>query len=410
MGKAMAQKTIYIVGTCDTKGVELAYVKQVLQAQDIPAIIVDVSTYAQGRGADVEPAEVASYHPEGPQAVFTGDRGRSIAAMAIALEQFLQSREDIGGMLGLGGSGGTALIAPAMRALNLGVPKLLVSTVASSNVAPYVGASDIMMMYSVTDLAGLNRITRIVLANAAHAIAGMVRDPVSSSSADRPAVGITMFGVTTPCVNRLVASLEQSHDCLVFHATGTGGRSMEKLADSGLLAGVIDVTTTEVCDLLMGGVFPCTEDRFGAIARTGVPYVGSCGALDMVNFGALNTVPAQYRERNLYVHNPEVTLMRTTPEENAWIGNWIGERLNRCEGPVRFLLPMGGVSVLDTPGMAFHDPEADAALFDALERTVHQTAQRQLIRVPQALNDPLFAEALLEQFHNVTRNIEHAAD
>jgi uncharacterized protein (UPF0261 family) len=400
----MSQKKIYVAGTCDTKGAELGYVKQVLIAQELAAIVVDVSTYAQGPGADVEPAEVASYHPEGPQAVFTGDRGRSIAAMAIALDRFLQSRDDIGGVIGLGGSGGTALIAPAMRALSLGVPKLLVSTVASSNVAPYVGASDIMMMYSVTDLAGLNRITRIVLANAANAMAGMVRGPAPVSSADRPALGITMFGVTTPCVNRLVSMLEESHDCLVFHATGTGGQSMEKLADSGLLAGVIDVTTTEVCDLLMGGVFPCTEDRFGAIARTGLPYVGSCGALDMVNFGALNTVPAQYRDRNLYVHNPEVTLMRTTPEENTWIGRWIGERLNRCEGPVRFLLPMGGVSVLDAPGMAFHDPAADAALFDALEQTVHQTDRRRVIRVKQALNDPLFAEALLEQFHNVTRN------
>ncbi len=400
----MSQKTVYVVGTCDTKGAELSYVKRVIREQGVPACIIDVSTYAQGSDADVEPAEVASYHPEGPQAIFAGDRGRSIRAMAIALERFFQSRDDIGGVLGLGGSGGTALIAPAMRALAIGVPKLLVSTVASSNVAPYVGASDISMMYSVTDLAGLNRISRIVLANAAHAMAGMVCTPPQISASDRPAVGITMFGVTTPCVNHLVELLRDTHDCLVFHATGTGGQSMEKLADSGLVAGVIDVTTTEVCDLLMGGVFPCTEDRFGAIARTGVPYVGSCGALDMVNFGALETVPAQYRERNLYVHNPQVTLMRTTPEENAWIGEWIAERLNRCEGPVRFLLPMGGVSVLDAPGMPFYDPAADAALFDALERTVRQTERRRLIRVPHALNDPDFAAALREQFHNVMRN------
>ena len=400
----MSQKTVYVVGTCDTKGAELSYVKRITLEQGVGACVVDVSTYAQGLGADVEPAEVASYHPEGPQAVFTGDRGRSIAAMAIALERFLQSRDDIGGVLGLGGSGGTALIAPAMRALAIGVPKLLVSTVASSNVAPYVGASDISMMYSVTDLAGLNRISRIVLANAAHAMAGMVCTPPQISSSDRPAVGITMFGVTTPCVNHLVELLRDTHDCLVFHATGTGGQSMEKLADSGLIVGVIDVTTTEVCDLLMGGVFPCTMDRFGAIARTGLPYIGSCGALDMVNFGALDTVPAQYRDRNLYVHNPQVTLMRTTPEENTLIGEWIGERLNRCEGPVRFLLPMGGVSVLDAPGMAFYDPTADAALFEALEKTVRQTDQRRLIRVPHALNDPRFADALLGQFHSVMRN------
>jgi uncharacterized protein (UPF0261 family) len=215
---------------------------------------------------------------------------------------------------------------------------------------------------------------------------------------DKPAVGITMFGVTTACVNRLVEGLEATHDCLVFHATGTGGQSMEKLGESGLLQGVIDVTTTEVCDLLMGGVFPCTQDRFGAIARTGLPYVGSCGALDMVNFGAMDTVPAQYKHRNLYVHNPQVTLIRTTPEENARMGAWIGERLNRCDGPMRFLLPEGGVSVLDAPGMAFHDPEADAALFAALESTVDQTSRRRLIRVPHALNDPAFADALLEHF------------
>lgn len=233
----MSQKTVYVVGTCDTKGVELSYVKQITLEQSVAACIVDVSTYAQCPGADVEPAEVASYHPEGPQAVFTGDRGRSIAAMAIALERFLQSRDDIGGVLGLGGSGGTALIAPAMRALAIGVPKLLVSTVASSNVAPYVGASDISMMYSVTDLAGLNRISRIVLANAAHAMAGMVCTPPQMSASDRPAVGITMFGVTTPCVNRLVELLRDTHDCLVFHATGTGGQSMEKLATPAWLPG-----------------------------------------------------------------------------------------------------------------------------------------------------------------------------
>jgi uncharacterized protein (UPF0261 family) len=400
----MSDKRIYVVGTCDTKGAELAYVRTLIDAQGTPAVVIDVSTYSHGAGADIEAGEVASYHPDGPQAVFTGDRGRSIAAMAVALERFLRSRTDIGGVIGLGGSGGTALIAPAMRALAVGVPKLLVSTVASSNVAPYVGASDIAMMYSVTDLAGLNRISRVVLANAAHAMAGMAAVAPPTSVSDRSAVGITMFGVTTPCVNRLVSLLEDQHDCLVFHATGTGGQSMEKLVDSGLLAGVIDVTTTEVCDFLMGGVFPCTDDRFGAIARTSLPYVGSCGALDMVNFGALTTVPPQYQDRNLYVHNPQVTLMRTTPEENRRIGRWIGERLNLCDGPVRFLLPAGGVSVLDAPGMPFHDPEADAALFKALEETVRQTDQRRLIRVPEAVNDPAFADALLDQFRDVTRN------
>jgi len=200
-------------------------------------------------------------------------------------------------------------------------------------------------------------------------------------------------------VNQVVAQLG-AFDCLVFHATGTGGQSMEKLADSGLLGGVIDVTTTEVCDLLMGGIFPCTEDRFGAIARTGIPYVGSCGALDMVNFGPPQTLPERYAGRKLYHHNPQVTLMRTTPEENARMGAWIGERLNRCNGPVRFLIPEKGVSALDAPGQAFHDPTADAALFDAIERAVTVTPRRQVVRLPHVINDPEFAGALVRHFHD----------
>ncbi|HTH99580.1 MAG TPA: Tm-1-like ATP-binding domain-containing protein [Acidisoma sp.] len=406
----MTKARVYVVGTCDTKGAELSYVRQLIAERGHRVTLVDVSTRSfepapNIAAPDISAAEVAAHHPAGVDAVFTGDRGRSVAAMAEALTAFMCAQDDIGGVIGLGGSGGTALVAPAMRALPIGTPKLMVSTVASSNVAPYVGASDITMMYSVTDLAGLNRISRIVLANAAHAISGMVETAPPSAASDKPAVGITMFGVTTPCVNRLVELLSGSHDCLVFHATGTGGQSMEKLAESGLLQAVIDVTTTEVCDLLMGGVFPCTEDRFGAIARTGLPYVGSCGALDMVNFGAQETVPAQYKGRNLYIHNPQVTLMRTTPEENARMGRWIGERLNRCEGLVRFLLPEGGVSVLDAPGMAFHDPAADEALFAALEQTVIQTARRQLLRLPYALNDPLFADALRDQFRAVLEEV-----
>ena len=219
----MPRNTVYVVGTCDTKGAELLYVRQLIAAQDIPAVIVDVSTHGSGSAASIEPAAVALHHPDGPDAVFTGDRGRSITAMAEALQHFLLSRPDVGGVIGLGGSGGTALIAPAMRALPIGTPKLLVSTVASGNTAPYVGASDIAMMYSVTDLAGLNRISRIVLANAAHAMAGMVLAAPPASATDRPAIGITMFGVTTPCVTRLVELLQVSQDCMVFHAICTGG-------------------------------------------------------------------------------------------------------------------------------------------------------------------------------------------
>jgi len=400
----MGRGRIYVAGTCDTKGAELAYAKGLIEATGVAACLVDLSTSDRASAhGDVSPASVAACHPDGADAVFTGGRGSAVAAMAEAFRRFIAGRDDVAGLLGLGGSGGTALVTPAMRALPVGVPKVMVSTVASGNVAPYVGPSDIAMMYAVTDLAGLNRISRVVVANAAHAIAGMARGAVPEAADARPAIGLTMFGVTTPCVNRIVAALSDRYDCLVFHATGTGGASMEKLADSHLLAGVLDVTTTEVCDYLVGGVFPCGADRFDAVARTRLPYVGSCGALDMVNFGAKETVPAQFRDRNLYVHNPQVTLMRTTAAECAAIGRWIGDKLNACEGEVRFLLPQGGVSLLDAPGMAFHDPAADAALFAALEETVRQTERRRLIRRPENINDPAFADALVAQFCEIVR-------
>jgi uncharacterized protein (UPF0261 family) len=321
--------------------------------------------------------------------------------MAVAFERYIRGQRDVGALIGLGGSGGTAIITPAMQSLPVGVPKLMVSTMASGNVAGYVGASDIAMLHSVTDVAGLNRISRRVLSNAAGAIAGAYRLSLQPETGDdRPAVGITMFGVTTPCVRQVTALLEHDHDCIVFHATGTGGRCMEKLLDSGLLVGLMDLTTTEVCDFLFGGVLACTEDRFGAVARTKAPYVGSCGALDMVNFGAMNTVPDRYRGRNLYAHNPHVTLMRTTPDENTKQGEWIADRLNLCEGEVRFLIPELGVSALDAPGKAFWDPEADARLFEALEGRLRQTERRRLIRLPFHINDPAFAEAAVAAFRS----------
>ena len=382
--------------------------RRLIAEQGIPAVLVDLSTGSTTGAADISAETVASCHPDGARTVFTGERGSAVAAMAVAFRHFMLAQQGVGGLIGLGGSGGTALVTPAMRALPIGMPKLMVSTVASGNVAPYVGPSDLAMMYSVTDIAGLNRISRVILANAACAIAGMARAPVQTATPqtsphEKPAIGLTMFGVTTACVNQAVALLRAHYDCLVFHATGTGGQSMEKLAESGLLSGMLDITTTEVCDLLMGGVFPCTDDRFGAVARSGLPYVGSCGALDMVNFGAIETVPAQFRDRNLYVHNPQVTLMRTSSAECARIGGWIGERLNRCHGPVRFLIPEGGVSGIDAPGQAFHDPEADAALFRALEATVRQTDQRRLIRRPENVNDPGFAQALVGEFLGLMR-------
>jgi len=260
----------------------------------------------------------------------------------------------------------------------------------------------------VTDVAGLNSVSRQILANGAAAMVGMAkaraghvgRDSAARGNA-KPAIGLTMFGVTTPCVDAIVDALDDDFECLVFHATGVGGQSMEKLVDSGALSGVIDITTTEVCDLLFGGVLPATEDRFGAIARARIPYIGSCGALDIVNFGPMESVPERYRGRTLQVHNPTVTLMRTTPEENARAGRWIGERLNLMDGPVRFFLPKGGVSALDAPGRPFSDPNADEELFRALDATVRQTSTRRLIRMPEHINDPRFAADVVAEFRRL---------
>jgi uncharacterized protein (UPF0261 family) len=396
-----ASGVAYVIGTFDTKGAELGYVADLIRAAGVPVRTVDLSTLGGGGPADVAAREVAAAHPGGVDAVFTGDRGSAVTAMAAAFERYLTSRDDVGGALGLGGSGGTALITPALRALPVGVPKLMVSTVAGGDVTGYVGASDIAMLHSVTDVAGLNRISRRVLGNAAHALAGMLTHPVPSA-ADKPAVALTMFGVTTPCVTAVAEQLRNRYDPLVFHAVGTGGRAMEKLVDDGQISAVLDITTTEICDLIAGGVFSAGPERLDAIARTGVPYVGSCGALDMVNFGAPDTVPARYADRLFYQHNPQVTLMRTNREECQRIGEFLAGKLNACAGPVRFLLPEGGVSLLDAPGQPFHDPSADQALFATLERSVTQTADRRLIRLPHNINDPRFADALVAAFSEVT--------
>ncbi|PDQ17857.1 hypothetical protein CN311_27770 [Mesorhizobium sanjuanii] len=394
-------KRIYVVGTADTKGEELAFLADAITATGATVVRVDVGTRAATVPVDVSAEDVAGHHPDGSPAVLgIDDRGTAVAAMAIAFARFAQSRADIAGMIGIGGGGGTSIITSGMRTLPLGLPKIMVSTLASGDTAPYVDVSDIIMMPSVTDMAGLNRLSRVVLHNAAQAISGMAANPAPPPDG-KPALGLTMFGVTTPCVTAIADELRSTYDCMVFHATGTGGRAMEKLADSGMLSGVIDITTTEVCDLLFGGVLPATEDRFGAIARTGLPYVGSVGALDMVNFWAPPTIPERYRGRLFYEHNPNVTLMRTTPQECRAIGEWIGERLGRCEGPVSFLIPEKGVSALDIEGGAFFDPEADAALFEAIERTIKPNATRRVTRLPLHINDPEFAKAAVAAFLDI---------
>ena len=257
------------------------------------------------------------------------------------------------------------------------------------------------MMHSVADVQGINSITREVLGNAAHAIAGMASARQGATPVDdRPAIGLTMFGVTTPCVQQVIGELEDDYDCLVFHATGTGGRAMEKLLSSGKLNAVLDLTTTEICDMVAGGVFAADETRFDAMVADGRPYIGACGALDMVNFNAPETVPDRYKGRLFYEHNPQITLMRTTPDENAEMGRFIGEKLNQMNGVVRFFLPEGGVSMLDAEGMPFWDPAANAALFGTLENTVRATANRQLVRVSHNINDPEFAELVVKTFRS----------
>ncbi len=395
-------KRVYVVGTHDTKGEELDYLAGLVRARGVSVATVDVGTRAISVGVDVPASQVAASHPQGAAAVLgLADRGAAVAAMGEAFAHFMTSRADVAAIIGLGGGGGTSIVTAGMRMLPYGVPKLMVSTLASGDVSPYVDVSDIAFMPSVTDMAGLNGLSRVILHNAAQAIAGMAQSPAPAGEG-KPSVGLTMFGVTTACVMAIVDRLKADYDCMVFHATGTGGRTMEKLADSGLLSGILDITTTEVCDLLFGGVLPATQDRFGAVARTRLPYVGSVGALDMVNFWAPETVPDPYRSRNLYMHNPNVTLMRTSADESRRIGAWIGERLNACEGEVRFLVPEKGVSALDVEGGAFFDPGADEALFDALEVTLRQTDRRRLVRLPLHVNDPAFADAAVAAFRSIS--------
>jgi uncharacterized protein (UPF0261 family)/ABC-type branched-subunit amino acid transport system ATPase component len=398
---ASSGRAAYVAGTFDTKARELFYLRQCLEKLGLRVVTVDLSTSGKPSPASVHPREVARHHPQGESAVFSGDRGSAVSAMALAFEQFVRTRRDLGGIVSAGGSGGTSLATPAMRALPIGVPKVMVSTMASGDTRPYVGPSDICMMYSVTDVQGINRISEKVLANAAHALAGMVTHPVPAETATRPALGLTMFGVTTPCVQAVTKRLSEQYDCLVFHATGVGGQSLEKLAESGLLEGVIDVSTTEVADEIVGGVLSAGPQRMDVFARQALPYVGSCGALDMVNFGAWDSVPERFRGRRLYKHNPTVTLMRTTADECRLIGAFIARKLNAMTGPVRFLIPEGGVSAIDKPGGPFADPEADRVLFETVTSQFRPGPDRKLLRLPLHINDEAFADALVAAWREI---------
>ena len=394
---------VYLVATMDTKGEELAFVRDCLRSTGVSVRMIDVGTkHPPSVVPDVTRDEVlATITSSDSSPELITDRGAAIAEMAVALRHFLTAECAAGrvsGVIGIGGSGGTSLITTAMRALPIGLPKIMVSTVASGNVAPYVDCSDILMLFSVVDIAGINAVSHVVLSNAAHAMSGMVQNMVAQPK-NKPTIGMTMFGVTTTCVNQVRLALEnRGFDCLVFHATGSGGRAMELLVASGLISGVLDITTTEVADEVAGGVFACGPHRFEKLLNAEIPLVLSLGALDMVNFGSKETVPVLYQHRLLHCHNAQVTLMRTNNDENRQIARFIATKLNESRTPIRILVPEHGVSSLDQPGQSFYDPQADSVLFDELQNKLDVTQDRQLIRLPFHINSPEFADSLVSNF------------
>ncbi len=395
--------SVLLVGTLDTKGVEFQFVRDLLARQQVPTLVLDAGVLRPPLFVpDISREEVYAAAGTTYEAVRkAGDRGRAIAAAAQGAARIARDLHDGGrldGVLGLGGSAGTTIATAAMRALPFGVPKIMVSTLASGQVRPYVGVRDICMFHSVVDLCGLNRISRSVLARAAGAMAGMLQASPAPAE-DRPLVTATMFGVTTPCVEVARGAVEQGgFEVLVFHATGSGGQTMEAFIHDGLIAGVLDLTTTELADELVGGVLSAGPDRLTAAALRGVPQVISLGALDMVNFGPPETVPEKFRGRRFYQHNPTITLMRTTPEENDALGKEIAHKASAAKAPTAVLVPLRGVSAIDAEGQPFWWPEADAALFQSLRNWMSPHVR--LIERDLHINDPAFAReaarALLE--------------
>ncbi len=396
---------VVLIGTLDTKGAEIGFLQRQLRdlgkntlvvdvgVRGFPSIVPDISrdVVAEAAGTTIQELDER------------GDRGIAIDAMmrgAVTKLTELHNEGEVDGVLAIGGSAGTTIATAAMRALPVGVPKLMVSTMASGNIAPYVGSKDVTMMYSVADFTGLNRISRRVLANAAAAMAGMASatlDLAESANKDRALVGATMFGVTTPCVERVRELLSEANcELIVFHATGAGGRAMEDLVRDGLLDGVLDITTTELADELVGGVLSAGPDRMEIAGEMGLPQVISVGALDMVNFGEPGSIPEKFAKRLFYQHNPTVTLMRTTAEECAQLGAWIAKKANAATGPVTILLPLGGVSAIDKEGQVFYNPEADRALFEAIRSEVSDRVK--VIELQEHINDEAFAQALVASF------------
>jgi len=387
---------VVLIGTLDTKGRELAFARDLIREHGLETIVIDASSLGP---PSIEPdigREELARRSGGPLAT-SDDRGQAVAWSAQAVARVvldLHASGRVDGVFGLGGSAGTVIGTAAMRALPFGLPKVMVSTQASGQTRPFVGGSDIAMFHPVVDLAGLNRFTKTALSNAAHALAGMVRSPKETEAGEKqgPVVAATMFGVTTPCVDRAREHLEaQGVEVLVFHATGSGGQSMETLIESGLIDGVLDLTTTELADELVGGILSAGPDRLKAAVKRGIPQVVSVGALDMVNFGPKSTVPDRFMGRLFHQHNESVTLMRTTPAENTELGRWIGQSLSGVTAPTVVMLPLGGVSGLDAPGMPFHDPEADAALFRAIHEVLDDHPKVTVVDRPYHINDPTFA-------------------
>jgi uncharacterized protein (UPF0261 family) len=395
--------TVVLVGTLDTKGREYDYLRERLRGHGVNTILVDGGVLGEPLAeADVPREEVAQAAGTDFRSLAeAGDRGAAVETMARGAAEIvkgLHAEGRLDAVLALGGSGGTALATEAMRALPVGVPKLMVSTMASGDTRPYVGASDVAMMYSVVDIAGINAVSAQILANAAAAVAGMATAGAPAAGDDRPLVGATMFGVTTPSVTAARERLEElGYEVLVFHATGTGGQSMEALVRDGFITASLDITTTELADDLVGGVLSAGPDRLEAAGELGIPQVVSLGALDMVNFGPLETVPPEFRDRLLYKHNPTVTLMRTTPEECAELGRRIAVKLNAARGPLTLFVPLAGVSLIDKEGEVFWDPDADSALFEALRATLEPSVEVRELETD--VNDPDFARAMADRLH-----------
>jgi uncharacterized protein (UPF0261 family) len=400
-------KTVLLIGTLDTKGAEYAYLRDRLRLHGVDVILADAGVNEPvGADPDLSRADVGAEAGADPAALAAaGDRGAAVTAMASAAEALarrLYAEGRIAGVLAAGGSGNTAIATRAMQALPVGAPKLMVSTMAAGDTADYVGASDVTMMASVTDVAGVNSISARILANAAAAMAGMVQAPEVDLGEQKPLIGASMFGVTTPCVTHARERLEsRGYEVLTFHATGAGGKAMEGLMDSGFLDGVLDITTTELCDELVGGVLSAGPDRLEAAGRLGLPQVVSLGALDMVNFGARATVPPQFESRNLYVHNPSVTLMRTTKDEMVELGRQIARKLSAATGPTALFIPLQGVSMIDADGQPFRDADADAALFDVLRSEVGGNVE--LVEMDNNVNDPEFADAMADKLDSYMR-------